>query len=483
VPILSRRTKFRIGYTQDRLIGSLRPFIIRLAERISETQSLDASVQETLAHFPRVQRYFDLQPGLIDKTFQLRNEFLFADWSINELDVLGSERPFKLELAQATHVQLRQLGEFLLHCATGDRSTKGLRNPLDDELKAVCARMIDNGDLVEREEDTRLPFAPAGQPGVFRLQHASLLYRSRLAGVLVDPHLHSSFNNSHGRDITPADLLGKVNAVLISHFHGDHWFLPSLMMFPRDTLIVVPKVPGPSIICGDMKKMLEALGFINVVAADWYSEPIRVEDIEIFVLPFFGEQPLRYERPNDMRLRNWGNTYLIRCPFYTSWFLIDSGADAEGSMLEVSDWVRAKFPRIDFVLSNLRRFCVVHPIYINGGLNWLTLSPDQIRRFHTMKGHCITLGSQNVARICKTIGARYYLPYAHWWGELNAIPRTSEDTPGEDEMQLLSKLQEHLAEVGAPTRIVNWNIGGGFIPSLGDGYDLLSLGEPALTGR
>jgi len=46
------------------------------------------------------------------------------------------------------------------------------------------------------------------------------------------------------------------------------------------------------------------------------------------------------------------------------------------------------------------------------------IDPNQMKLFDSMKSYCITLGTSNVATISKSVSARYYLPYAHWWGEL-----------------------------------------------------------------
>jgi hypothetical protein len=128
----------------------------------------------------------------------------------------------------------------------------------------------------------------------------------------------------------------------------------------------------------------------------------------------------------------WGNTYLIKTEYYTSWFLIDSGIDSMGSMIEVAKIVQAKFGDIDILLSNVREFGLISPLYITGGSYWLSLSAEQMQNFPSMKNHCITLGVEGVAQIAQIINATYFLPYAHWWNSLGEH--------GDDEILLMQDL-------------------------------------------
>jgi hypothetical protein len=156
--------------------------------------------------------------------------------------------------------------------------------------------------------------------------------------------------------------------------------------------------------------------------------------------------------------------------------LIDSGSDSRGSMIDVATHVRRKCGAVDFSLSNLRPFRIASPLYINGGLNWLTLSPDQIGAFGAMKEHCIiTLGPAGVADICNLVDARYYLPYAHWFGELGRSGDVAADTPGHSEMSLLAWLGDALRQRSASTEIIPWQIGDGFVLHPGRGFETSSL--------
>ncbi len=210
-------------------------------------------------------------------------------------------------------------------------------------------------------------------------------------------------------------------------------------------------------LCPDFAATLRALGFTRIVALGWSEPPIKVGDLEVHALPFYGEQPLLKDAPRHPDLRNHGNTYVVRHMSYTSWFLIDSGNDWAGTMAEVAHEVKVRFGSIDLLLSNLREFPIYTPKYITGGHYWLALTPDQLRRFKSMAKDVITLGPKGVAEICQIVQARKFLPYAHLWGELGA-------PPDPQERLLTEQLRSSLAGLSATTEIVPWNIGDSYLP-------------------
>jgi hypothetical protein len=454
--VFSENTSLVVEYSTRDLLTVTRPFIEQVAARVKRTGELEESIMRSADAFPQAAQYFRIEPGEIDETFGLRDEYLYKDWIPGTLKVYVPPSLYEIPLSGQLEENL-QVRELLELCSSGLYPSAMLRRRLSAGSEILDA-LMNAGALVEKERNSH-QFPLAGSPGIYRLQHASLLYRTETTGILVDPHLHSSFGARIKSDVYRDQLQGKVDAVLISHFHEDHWFLSTLLMFPRETPIVVPKVPRSTVICGDMVRLLCSFGFCNVIAVDWNSPPLRFGDIEVYVLPFYGEQPLRYDTPKQPDIRNWGNTYAIRTSSYTSWFLIDSGSDALGSMTEVAHEVRRRIGRIDFLLSNLRRFAITTPLYINQGLNWLSLSAPQIKKFASMHPHCITLGPNGVADVCQTVEARYYLPYAHWWGELGEVAKPNIDTPGQHEEDLVRELQSCIQERRGFTKIIPWHIG------------------------
>lgn len=463
---LTSDTKLEIQYLHDAELSSLKPFVNHISMALRASKPLIDSVLAAASLYPEAADRFEIDPPSIESTFRLKDQYTFREWSPHRLRLSNRAKAVLLDLENPEVLTTRLLGDFLEALSCSDSSSLRRLANNNDRIADLLDYFNDNAFL-ENVLTPPLVIGEESHPSITRLQHASLLYRCNGAGILVDPHLHSSYNTNVMDDISRFDLEGKVDAILISHSHLDHWWLSTLLMFPKNITILVPKVPRSTMLCGNMETQLRDLGFVDVRACDWYSEPVRIKDFEVYTLPFYGEQPLLYEETRDRNLRNWGNTYVVRCPQFTSWFLIDSGQDALGKMVEVAEYVHRFFGELDFLFSNLREFTLYTPFYINGGGNWLALKPSQMIDFHTMTNHCITLGAKNVGQICKIVGARYFLPYAHWWGEIGGRGQNDPDVPGPNEKRLLHDLELTIRELGAATEIMCWNIGDAVIPHTG----------------
>jgi L-ascorbate metabolism protein UlaG (beta-lactamase superfamily) len=440
----------------DRLIPALEGFICQVSEMLAAGEELTSAVTIAAGDHPRAVDAFELRSGdFIEEDFALSDSITFATETLPEM--LTFERA-------STHIGLPldpfaagDAREFLAMCGSGRTSLADARANLEPPLGALLETLLDQRLLVTGSTPPAQPLAPL-VPGVTRLQHASLLFRGREAGVLVDPHLHSVYQpDGMQHTFIRPQFEGLVDAIVISHGHRDHWHLPTLLTFPPDTLIVVPRVPRASILSPDFERTLRAFGFTNVVSPAWYDPPLVVGDLEIHVLPFYGEQPLLNERPRHPDLRNHGNTYIIRHDSYLAWLLIDSGNDYAGRMADVALEVRRQYGPIDLLLSNLRPFPVMDPLYITGGQYWLALTPDQMRRFSTMSRDVITLGPDGVAEVCALAEAQRFLPYAHWWRDVG----THADA---EERQLMERLDASVRLRKAATEVTQWSIGGTFLP-------------------
>jgi hypothetical protein len=127
----------------------------------------------------------------------------------------------------------------------------------------------------------------------------------------------------------------RVDAVLITHSHVDHWHVPSLLASAHaaDTTVVVPHVPKPTVLCPDLAAQLEAVG--QRCAHPRWGAVLSFGDIDVDILPFYGEQPAVDACCPDTDVRNWGNCYRVNTPDFAALILADSGIDPAGDMLDV----------------------------------------------------------------------------------------------------------------------------------------------------
>jgi len=125
-------------------------------------------------------------------------------------------------------------------------------------------------------------------------------------------------------------------------------------------------------------------------------------------------------------------------------------------MRQVAEDVRRRFGPVDSVISNFGEFRPSAPDYITGGHYWLSLTADQLKRFSEMADDVLTLGPDGVAEVCRIAGARYVLPYAHWWADADRMP--------DGESDLIEAVARELAVINAPTKVVPWRIGQHFAP-------------------
>lgn len=139
--------------------------------------------------------------------------------------------------------------------------------------------------------------APRPPPPRFRgpgiraryLGHASVLLEWDGYCVLTDA-LISPVPIAGGADrMTYADLPERINAVLITHSHADHFVLETLLRLRhRIDRLVVAKSHG--LLIGDVSLagLSRQLGFREVVELDSY-DSVRVGSGEVFAAPFLGE--------------------------------------------------------------------------------------------------------------------------------------------------------------------------------------------------
>jgi L-ascorbate metabolism protein UlaG (beta-lactamase superfamily) len=192
---------------------------------------------------------------------------------------------------------------------------------------------------------------PKTDAAIVYVGHNTTLVRGERGSVLVDPYFRpaSVFDLPSYQPMQPRDL-GPIDAVVITHSHGDHFHLGSLLQLPRETRFFVPPVERESLFSTDCALRLRQLGFTNVEALPWWSSR-EVGDLTVRALPFYGEQPTDREGVHP-GLRNVGSTWTIRGGKIDAAFLADSGRDVEGDM----DSVCEKAGPVDVLFCGVRGF-------------------------------------------------------------------------------------------------------------------------------
>ncbi len=279
----------------------------------------------------------------------LRDDFLFFDTEKHRPRVLHLRRE---SLGLDVPVRASQwplYNEFFTALARG--ATRS-------ELQAMLPELFETLHRAKWLERFEPPvIAPA--PGVVFIGHNTTLITSKTTRVLVDPYFRpaSMLDLPSYQPMQPRDV-GPVDAVMITHSHGDHFHLGSLLQLSRNTPVFVPPVERETLFSTDCARRLQQLGFTRVEALPWF-ESRRIGDLELRALPFYGEQPTSREGVYP-GLFNIGSTWAVKGPGVSCAFFADAGSDLRGSMRAVCK----KVAPVDILFCGVRGFRV-KPIFFS----------------------------------------------------------------------------------------------------------------------
>jgi L-ascorbate metabolism protein UlaG (beta-lactamase superfamily) len=231
-------------------------------------------------------------------------------------------------------------------------------------------------------------------PGV-RLRyfgHACVLVEWSGVSVLTDPFIGIRPLAGGLARLSFGDLPPKIDYVLITHNHSDHFVLETLLRLRhRIGALVVPKTYG--ILYGDisLKLMAQKLGFKHVLELDTM-ESIALPHGEIVAIPFFGEH-------GDLAHGKTG--YVVRAGAERIMF----GADSDCLDRRVYENVRRSLGPIETVF--LGTECVGAPLTWSYG----PLFPVQPERHHVQSRRQHGCDSEAALEILETLGARRFYNY------------------------------------------------------------------------
>ncbi len=120
--------------------------------------------------------------------------------------------------------------------------------------------------------------------------HACVLLQTKNISILIDPALGYSYENQLDDRYTYLDLPEKIDYVLITHNHQDHFLLESLLQIRHKIgTVIIPNNPAGSFLDPSLKLILNNLGFKNIIPLDEFDDVILPGNGKITGLPFLGE--------------------------------------------------------------------------------------------------------------------------------------------------------------------------------------------------
>jgi L-ascorbate metabolism protein UlaG (beta-lactamase superfamily) len=223
--------------------------------------------------------------------------------------------------------------------------------------------------------------------------HACALVEWRGVSVLTDPYLGLVPEEGGVERYTYQDLPEKIDYVLITHNHHDHFCLETLLRLRHKIgCLVVPRSTG--FFYGDvsLKLLAQQVGFGNVVELD-AMESVPLPDGEIVAVPFLGEHA---DLPHGKA------AYVVRTGTRQTLFAADSDCLDQ----RVYEHVRRSLGPIDTVFIGME--CVGAPLSWSCGPFFPAqpeFAQDQSRRY---KGS----DSYRAQKILEAVGARRLYVYA-----------------------------------------------------------------------
>ncbi len=176
--------------------------------------------------------------------------------------------------------------DLLAEMRTTSRPMEQVRDvlQLDDDTTSTLTPYFTDAPPASRPTQV-----PEGQVRVRYFGHACVLIESKDTSILVDPLIAYKGTPEVEDRFSFDDLPERIDYVLITHSHQDHFVVETLLQLRHkvDTVVVPQNTPG-SLVDPSLKWALYSLGFDKVIQTEAF-ETISVAGGRITTLPFLGE--------------------------------------------------------------------------------------------------------------------------------------------------------------------------------------------------
>jgi L-ascorbate metabolism protein UlaG (beta-lactamase superfamily) len=257
-------------------------------------QSLYQQVPDILRGY--VELVYDLNNNpsfrLIEPLLYRSKYYDKAQQSLMLSTITNDDRPFMLSTPRLDSNDSLHLRLPFEHAAVDELfALKSAPKPWE-EIKAMLQLPDAQDSLLRSFLTPEAPpaYRPYDGPGVrWRyFGHACILIESQGVSMLFDPVLSYTYDSGISR-YTYIDLPESIDYVLITHNHQDHILFETLLQIRHKIKnIVVPRNSGGHLQDPSLKLLFENCGFKNIIEVNELEE-LRINDVSITGLPFFGE--------------------------------------------------------------------------------------------------------------------------------------------------------------------------------------------------